>query len=128
VKSIGEKIIDAIIAGKLVSCECANCEGSSCVLTWSANVHDQISQIVSDYQTQAQTKQSQPYKVLCKFHGALVIAEVAVRKSGSPGACPQCGKTEFTESAGWTSCECGFAYLSSGLQRVVEEFKRNNNE
>jgi hypothetical protein len=61
-KSIGEKIIDAIIAGKLVSCECANCEDSSCVLTWSANVHEQISQIISDYQPQAK----QLHKVLCK--------------------------------------------------------------
>lgn len=47
--SVGQQIIDAIIAGKLVSAECPDSPGSCCVLVWSANVYEQIDQIVMNY-------------------------------------------------------------------------------
>lgn len=47
--SVGQQIIDAIIAGKLVRAECPDSRGSNCVLTWSANVYEQIDQIVMNY-------------------------------------------------------------------------------
>lgn len=44
--SVGEKIVDAIIAGKLMRVECSEDKDHGCVVVWSANVHEQISQIV----------------------------------------------------------------------------------
>lgn len=58
-------------------------------------------------------------RALCKFRGMLVVAEVSVRTDGQPGRCPACGSTSFRESAGWTECDCGFAYLSSDLERLA---------
>jgi hypothetical protein len=46
--SIGQKIVDAIIAGKMVRAECPDSPESSCVLVWSANVYEQIDQIVNE--------------------------------------------------------------------------------
>lgn len=43
---IGKKIVDAIIAGKLVTAGCAEDDDHSCVVVWSANVHEQIDAIV----------------------------------------------------------------------------------
>ena len=57
-------------------------------------------------------------RALCKFRGMLVVAEVSVRTDGQPGRCPQCGSASFSEDAGWTECDCGFAYLSSDLERL----------
>jgi hypothetical protein len=56
--SIGEQIIDAIIAGKLVRAECPDSPGSSCVLVWSANVYEQIDQIVWNYDPAVENGQS----------------------------------------------------------------------
>lgn len=47
--SVGQKIVNAIIAGKLVTAECPDSPGSACVLIWSANVFEQIDQIVMNY-------------------------------------------------------------------------------
>ena len=60
-----------------------------------------------------------PCHSLCKFRGMLVIAEISVRTDGEPGRCPECGSTEFSEHNGWTECDCGFAYLSSDLERLT---------
>ena len=57
-------------------------------------------------------------RVLCKHHGMLIVAEVSIRTDGEPGRCPQCGSTSFSENAGWTECDCGFAYLSSDVDRL----------
>ena len=59
--------------------------------------------------------------VLCKYGGCLVIAEVHPRSDNQPGKCPECGGTEFTELAGWTECDCGFAYLTSDLLKIQKE-------
>ena len=57
-------------------------------------------------------------RVLVKFRGTLAIAEVSVRTDGTNGSCPECGATEFVERAGWTECDCGFAYLSADVERL----------
>ena len=57
-------------------------------------------------------------RALCKFRGMLVVAEVSVRTDG-PGRCPECGSSTFRENAGWTECDCGFAYLSSDVERLT---------
>ena len=58
-------------------------------------------------------------RALCKFRGMLVVAEVSVRTDGQPGRCPECGGSTFRENAGWTECDCGFAYLSSDVKRLT---------
>jgi hypothetical protein len=60
-----------------------------------------------------------PGRVLCKFDGMLVIAEVQATKDGQPGKCPQCGSVDFHENAGWSECDCGFAYLTSGIKKIT---------
>lgn len=47
--SVGEQIVNAIIDGKMVRAECPDSPGSSCVIVWSANVYEQIDQIVFTY-------------------------------------------------------------------------------
>jgi hypothetical protein len=47
--SVGEQIVNAIIAGQLVRAECARHPDCSCVLIWSANVYEQLDQIVNEY-------------------------------------------------------------------------------
>lgn len=47
--SVGEQIIDAIIAGKMVRAECPDHPESSCMMIWSENVYEQIDQIVLNY-------------------------------------------------------------------------------
>lgn len=59
-------------------------------------------------------------RVLCKFRGMLVIAEVSVRTDGEPGHCPECNATSFYEHCGWTECDCGFAYLTAHLEKIKE--------
>ncbi len=44
--SVGEKIVDAIISGKLMRVECSDGREHGCVIVWSANAHEQIDQIV----------------------------------------------------------------------------------
>ena len=56
--SIGEKIVDAIIAGKMVRAECPDSPGSSCVLIWSSNVYEQIDQIVMNYDPEVEHGES----------------------------------------------------------------------
>jgi hypothetical protein len=58
-------------------------------------------------------------RALCKYRGMLVVAEVSVRTDGQPGRCPECGSSVFVENAGWTECDCGFAYLSSDVERLT---------
>lgn len=58
---------------------------------------------------------------LCKFRGMLVIAEITLRTDGEKGHCPECGATEFYERHGWTECECGFAYLTSHIEKLKQE-------
>jgi len=62
-------------------------------------------------------------RALCKFRGMLVIAEVSVRNDGAAGSCPECGATRFYKNAGWTECDCGFAYLSSDIAKLAAEPK-----
>lgn len=45
---IGEKIVDAIISGGLVKAQCPDSPESACLLVWSANVHEQLEQILID--------------------------------------------------------------------------------
>lgn len=58
-------------------------------------------------------------RVLCKYRGMLAIAGVSVRTDCQAGRCPECGATSFSERNGWSECDCGFAYLSSDVQRVA---------
>lgn len=59
-------------------------------------------------------------RVLCKFRGMLVIAEVTKREDRE-GSCPECGSKEFRERYGWLECDCGFAYLKSHIEELIDE-------
>ena len=44
--SIGEKIIDAIIGGKLMTMQCPDSPESDCLAVWSANATEQLTELV----------------------------------------------------------------------------------
>ena len=46
---IGEKLVNAIIEGRLLTATCPDSPGSSCVIVWSANVCEQLTQLVKDH-------------------------------------------------------------------------------
>lgn len=50
--SIGQQIVDAIISGKMVRAECPDSPKSSCLLTWSANVYEQIDQLIAQQRSE----------------------------------------------------------------------------
>ena len=54
--SIGQKIIDAIISGKLIHAECAECANHQCVVVWSSGAAEQIEAIVASAQAQNGTQ------------------------------------------------------------------------
>jgi len=59
-------------------------------------------------------------RVLCKYRGALVIAEVA--SNPDCGKCPECGGATVSDLGdGWMECdgECGFAILKSDWERLT---------
>ena len=58
-------------------------------------------------------------RALCKYRGMLVVAEVTIREDGTTGQCPECRATTFTENGDWTECDCGFAYLTSDIKRLI---------
>ena len=60
-------------------------------------------------------------KILCKFRGMLITAEVKVRSDDFGGKCPECGSKKFYDRHGWTECDCGFAYLTSDLNKVMKK-------
>ena len=62
---------------------------------------------------------TQENMALCKLRGMLVRMEVS--KGTSESRCPECGAKEFTRSAGWISCECGFAISEGSYDRVLSE-------
>ena len=63
------------------------------------------------------------YRALCKWRGALVIAEFRKCQPGQHGKCPECGGTIFTEHHGWVECEgeCGFAINAPDLDAIRAE-------
>ncbi len=57
-------------------------------------------------------------RVLCKYRGMLVIAEVNF-VPGNGTACPDCRCGRLAERSGWYECDqCGFAYLMSDVERI----------
>lgn len=60
------------------------------------------------------------HRIVCIVNGALVVAEVTMTKHGQGLSCPQCPASRFTERAGWTKCDCGFAYSTAGLRKIQD--------
>jgi hypothetical protein len=58
---------------------------------------------------------------LCKWRGALIIAEFSRCKEGTTGHCPECGAAEFHNHAGWVECDCGFAITKTDYDRIIQE-------
>lgn len=49
ISSLGEKVVDEIIRGKLVRSECYEDSEHPCLLVWSANVHDQLNAVIASH-------------------------------------------------------------------------------
>jgi hypothetical protein len=47
--SVGENVIDQIIASKLFTVSCPDSPDSSCLVVWSANAPEQLSAMLSEY-------------------------------------------------------------------------------
>jgi len=47
-ETIAEKIINAIVSGKMFKASCPKCESDSCVVVWSSTAKEQISSIVAE--------------------------------------------------------------------------------
>lgn len=68
----------------------------------------------------SEEEERRSYRVLCKYRGQLVLAEVFANADGSAGRCPECGSTRFSDDGhGWAACDCGFAYLLSDVESHI---------
>lgn len=48
--SVGEKVINQIISGKLLSVSCPDSPDSSCLIVWSANALEQLDAMLEEYE------------------------------------------------------------------------------
>ena len=69
-QTIGSAIIDAVIAGRLLRAECAHDKGHGCVLVWSGNADEQITEMVNHHELPPYTTRATAYAIKATFGAA----------------------------------------------------------